>query len=224
MNRTFRLADLERSGGGAKTRFAARLTDDQGVERYELIVAGPPALIKKSFADARIEIEIDPSADKRRWSKHLGSAWKQEREAQSALSSLEDVPALFEKEPPPAPTAAKSVLISLRQLEPVGTRYFVTVGGFAVPIGVSLFFGLPPVCSTFGVLTPASGDQDLFLHLGWPPVGPIRGSRNGGTTPDVITFSTVCRLWTHFAPIWHLFGWRTGVCRTFVFGGTDIFG
>ena len=224
MNRTFQLADLEPSGKGTKTRFAARLTDDKGVERYELIVAGPPALIKKSLAKAKIEVEIDPSADKKAWEKQLGSAWKQEREAQRALSALENVPGLFEKSPPPSPTAAKSVFVSLRQLEAGGTRYRITMGGFGVPLGVSLFFGLPPVCSTFGVLIPASGDQDLFLHLGWPPFGPIRGSINGGTTPDVITFSVICRAWTHFAPIWHLFGFRTGICRTFTFGGTDIFG
>ena len=224
MNRTFRLADLEQSGRGAKSRFASRIADEQGVERYELVVAGPAALVKKSFAKAEIEVDIDPAEDKRAWSKELGDAWKQEREAQRALTTLEDVPALFAKSPPPAPTAAKSVFVSLRQLEAGGTRYRFTVGGFVLPTGVSFFFGLPPVCSTFGVLIPASGDQDLFLHLAWPPIGPIRASINGGTTPDVITFSTFCLPWTHFAPIWHLFGFRTGVCRTFTFGGTDIFG
>ena len=84
MKGTFALKDLERSGKGGKTRYSARLEDD----RYELVVAGPPEVIKKCFTEAAIEVEIDPAADKRKWAKQLGSAWKQEREAQEPVASL----------------------------------------------------------------------------------------------------------------------------------------
>jgi hypothetical protein len=227
MNRTFGLGDLERSGRGAKTRYSARLTDEKGIERYELVVAGAPELIKRAFSDeATLEVEVDPTSDKKVWTEQLGSAWRAERAGQAAVAELADVPALFKtKKPrPPAPTAAKSAFVSLRQLESGGTRYFIRFSGFAVPVGMSLFFFLPPVCSTFGTVVPASGDQDLFLHLAWPPLGPVRASVRGGTAVDAITFSTFCTLFTQFGPIWHLFGFSTGVCGTFTFGGTDVFG
>jgi hypothetical protein len=220
MKGTFALKDLERSGKGGKTRYSTRLADD----RYELVVAGPPDVLKTCFAEAAIEVEIDPAADKKKWAKQLSAAWKQEREAQEPVASLEDVPALFGKKPPPAPTAAKSGFVSLRQLEPGGTRYFVSITGLFIPIGLSLFFPLPPVCSTFGTVVPTSGDQDLLLHLAWPPIGPIRASFRKGTAVDAITFTAPCFPWTHFAPIWHLFGFGPGVCGRFSFGGTDLFG
>ena len=199
--------------------------DEKGIERYELVVAGAPELIKSALSgDARIEVEIDPTSNKKAWEEHLGSAWHAEREGHDAVAALNDMPTLSIEKPPPPPTAAKSGFVSLRQLESGGTRYFVRLTGFAVPLGMSLFFFLPPVCSTFATVAPASGDQDLFLHLAWPPLGPVRASVRGGTAVDAITFSTFCTPFTHFGPIWHLFGFRTGVCGTFAFGGTDIFG
>ena len=223
-SRTLRFEDLERTGRGARTRYLARLADATGAERYELVIAGQRAAIDRAFGKAEFDVAIDPKADKREWESRLRTAWEQEQGARRELAALEDVPGLFRKKPPAAPTAERSLFVSVRPLEPDGTRYLFTARNFAVPRFFSAFFALPPVCSTFGILTPRTGDQDLFLHLGWPPLGPVRASVRGGTSVDVVTLSVFCTLFTHFAPIFQVFGFTGGVCSSFAFGGTDIFG
>ena len=222
--RTLRLEDLEKTGRAPRARYLARVADAKGAERYELVVAGAPAAIERAFADAEFDVAIDPNADQREWEQHLRPAWEEENRARDEFAALENVPTLFKKKAPTTPTAARSVFVSLRRLEPGGTRYFITVRNFFVPRFFSFFFPLPPVCSTFGVLAPLSGDQDLFLHLGWPPLGPVRASVRGGTAVDVVTFAVFCTPFTHFGPIHQVFGFTGGVCSAFTFGGTDIFG
>jgi len=88
--------DLDRSGRGAKTRYCSRLTDEKGVKRYELVVAGAPEIIKSAFSgDSTIEVEIDLTTNKKVWDKRLGAAWQAEPEGQRAIAALDDVPALF---------------------------------------------------------------------------------------------------------------------------------
>jgi hypothetical protein len=222
--RTLRLDDLERSGRGAKTRYVARVADARGAERYELVIAGPRAAVERAFKEAELDVSIDPDTDKRGWERDLRPAWEQDQGARREFDTLEDVPALFKKKAPAAPTAERSIFVTLRPLEPGGTRYLFTARRFVVPRFFSFFFGLPPVCSTFGVLTPLTGDQDLLLHLGWPPLGPVRASVRGGTAVDVVTLSVFCTPFTHFGPIFQVFGFTSGTCSTFTFGGTDIFG
>ena len=207
-----------------ETRYVARVADAKGAERYELVIAGPRAAIEKTFGEAELDVTIDPDADKSQWERELRPAFEQEQRARSEFAAFENVPELFKKKQPTAATAARSIFVSVRPLEPGGTRYSFTARNFFVPRFFNLFFGLPPVCSTFGVLTPLSGDQDLFLHLGWPPLGPVRASVLGGTATDVVTLAVFCTPWTHFGPIFQVFGFTSGVCSRFTFGGTDIFG
>jgi hypothetical protein len=223
-SRTLRLEDLERAGRGGRTRFHTRLADASGAERYELVVAGPRATVERVLAGAEIDVAIDPKADKREWKRHFGPAWREEQRARGELASLENVPELFKKKLPPAPTAERSVFVSLRALEPDGTRYLITVRNFLVPRFAHLFFPLPLVCSTFGVLRPSSGDQDLFLHLRWPPVAAVGASTRGGTLVDVVTLSVFCTPFTQFGPIFHVFGFTSGTCSSFTFGGADFLG
>lgn len=223
-SRTLRLEDLEKTGRGPRSRYLARLADAKGAERYELVVAGPRAAVERAFADAEFDVAIDPNADQREWEQHLRPAWEAENRARDEFAALENVPALFKKKAPTSATAARSVFVSVRRLEPGGTRYLFTARNFFVPRFFSFFFGLPPVCSTFGVLTPLSGDQDLFLHLGWPPIGFVRASVRGGTAVDVVTLGVFCTPFTHFGAIYQVFGFTGGVCSAFTFGGTDIFG
>jgi hypothetical protein len=222
--RSVRIGDFEQARKGGRVRWVAPIPDASGAETHEMIVEGPRATVERSFAEAEFTVAIDPTSDKESWERQLRPARDQEQANQRGLAALENVPAFFKKKMPAAPTVAKSVFVSLRKREPGGTKYLFTVTGFPVPVGFSFFFGLPPVCSTFGVLTPATGDQDLFLHLAWPPVGPVAMSRFGGTTTDVVTFAVFCTPFTQFGPIYQVFGWATGICSTFTWGGTDIFG
>ena len=100
----------------------------------------------------------------------------------------------------------------------------MSFSNFVVPSPLSVFTALPLVCSCFGFVTPLTGDQDLFLHL-FAPSGPlVRFSVRGGTSVDVVTFSVFCTPFTMFVPWFQVFGFASGVCSNFTFGGTDIFG
>src|SRR5687767_81798 len=101
--KTLRLEDVERTGRGARTRFVTRLADASGAERYELVIAGPRAAIERSFADAELDVAIDPKADKREWERHLRPAWEEENRARSEFLALENVPGLYKKKAPAAP-------------------------------------------------------------------------------------------------------------------------
>lgn len=223
-SRTLRFEDLERTGRGARTRYRALVADATGAERYELVIAGARATIDRAFGEAEFDVAVDPKADQREWERQLRPAWEEEQSARQEFAALENIPELFKKKPPAARTAERSVFVSVRPLEPDGTRYAFTARNFFVPRFFSFFFVLPPVCSTFGVVRPLSGDQDLFLHLGWPPAAAVRASARGGTRIDVVTLSVTCMLFTHFGPIFEVFGFTSGTCSSFTFGGTDIFG
>jgi hypothetical protein len=223
--RSLRIGDFEQVRRGARVRCVAPVADTSGGLTHELVIEGPRATVERSFADAEFTLAIDPKADKKAWDSELRPVRDHEEANQRELAALENTAAFFEKKTPPPLTAAKSVFVSLRKREPGGTKYLFKVTGFPVPVGFSFLFGLPPVCSTFGVLTPATGDQDLFLYRAWPPFGGLLAfSRFGGTTTDVVTFSVVCKAFTQFVPIYQVFGWATGICSTFTWGGTDIFG
>ena len=222
--RTLRLGEFKRGEAGAQARYVARLSNAKGAESHELVIAGPDAAIERAFADAELAVGIEPNATMREWQGHLQPALEEESRARDEFAALTTISPLFKKKLPTAPTEARSVFVSLRRLEPDGTRYFFRFSNFFVPRFFSFFFALPPVCSTFGIVRPTSGDQDLFLHLGWPPLGPVRASVLGGTSVDVVTLSVFCTPFTHFAPIHQLFGFTAGVCGSYTFGGTDIFG
>lgn len=222
--RMIQLPDLEKVRGGTRSRYASRLADASGAERHELVITGPGKTIERALREAEIAIAVDPAADRQEWEQHLRPAWEEENRARDSFAAVESPPELFKKKAPSPPTAERSVFISLRSLEQEGTRYLLVISNFFVPRFTSFFFILPPVCSTFGILRPTSGDQDLFLHLGWPPAAAVRSSIRGGTTVDVVTFSVFCTFFTHFGPVHQVFGFASGVCGSFTFGGTDIFG
>jgi hypothetical protein len=158
----------------------APVADTSGGLTHELVIEGPRATVERSFADAEFTLAIDPKADKKAWDSELRTVRDHEEANQRELAALENTAAFFEKKTPPPLTAAKSVFVSLRKREPGGTKYLFKVTGFPVPVGFSFLFGLPPVCSTFGVLTPATGDQDLFLYRAWPPFGGLVASADSG--------------------------------------------
>jgi hypothetical protein len=215
-----RLAELEQVRGGKRPAFRAPLEAGDG--RYELVISGPPAVVKKAFAKAEIEVEADAKATPKSWNaeaaKRLG-----EHGIPDGIG-LADLEAGLAKKAYPAPTPATSILASLRRLEGEGTTFSFSIMGLFLPAGLSLFFGLPLVCTCFGLVAPKTGDQDILLHLGWPPIGPVRISAKGGTAVDVVTFASPCTPFTQFVPIFQIFGWTTGTCGTFAVGGADFLG
>jgi hypothetical protein len=110
-------------------------------------------------------------------------------------------------------------VVQLKRLKESGTVYGVTFPLF-VPRGVTFLFVLPPVCNTFGVLFPASGDPDLMLSLnGLSPI--VAASRLGGTARDSVSFSRFCWPWNHFFPFFRVFGFQSSACAL-VIGGFGL--
>ena len=214
-----RLQDLDRSGRGNRTRYVGKID-----RHHELVLAGSNAAITKSFAEAEFDINVDPKATKASWARELRPASEEEVAALAEVAALERPDELLAKRAPAPPKPAGAAFISVRKTGGKGTSYFVSVSNFFVPAPFSLFGVLPPVCSSFGIVRPRTGDQDLFLHL-FHPLGPVvRLSVRGGTLVDIVTFSVFCTPFTHFVPWFQVFGFTSGVCSNFTFGGSDIFG
>jgi hypothetical protein len=105
------------------------------------------------------------------------------------------------------------VFAAARPVSGDGTPFAFSFSGFFLPAGASLFVFGPFVISAFAALTPATGDQDLFLRL-FTPTGPVASaSRFGGTTRDTVAFGVPL---FPFVPVFQVFGFTTGVCSSFV--------
>src|SRR5262249_10293074 len=110
----------------------------------------------------------------------------------------------------------KSVLASVRPVGGEGTPFAFSLSGFTVPSGVSFFFFGSFVVLTLGSVVPASGDQDLFLHL-FTLAGPVvPASVFPFPTPDLVSFSIPFP----FVPVFQVLGFATGVCANFTAFGT----
>jgi hypothetical protein len=215
-----RIDDLDVSGRGIETRYVARISDTADLENYELVIAGSRSLITEAFRDSNFDIAVDREPSQI-WDQQLQEAREEE------LRSLTDF-AVFQrgmsvlKPSPSDPTSTNAVVISLRRVGDGRTHYGPLVfSNFYVPMGSSFYYGLPPVCSCFGRLQPASGDQDLYLYRawGWWNVG-LAASIHGGTTPDVVSYTIpplggVCDWRNLFVPVFRIYGYQDGVCQEF---------
>ena len=209
---TVKLTDLERVPGGRTNRLTIRVPDASSTAEYELTVVGSRAAVEGMLADATIDVTIGGGALENEWKKELEGVQRGLRESMWAATGLEDLDPLFK--PEPARLQKKNAVIaSIRPVKGHGTPFVLSVSGFTVPAGVSfVFFGLW-VASTFGRLTPATGDQDLFLHL-FTPAGPVvSSSLFGGTTTDAVAFGSP---FFPFVPVFRVSGFATGVCSSFL--------
>jgi hypothetical protein len=206
-----KLADLERTDDGDFPRFVARVADASGAEEFELRLAGPSKVVEQMLADATFDLTIDSAQDDSWVRKEFDSAHEEHRRSMWELAAFDNVEELL-KPSPRRPDRDTSVFASARPLSGEGTPFFFTASGFFVPTGVSFFLFGPFVLASFGSLRPASGDQDLILHL-FSPTGPIvSASRLGGTALDVVMFGVP---FFPFVPVFQVFGFTAGVCSTF---------
>ena len=207
-----RLEEFKRERAGARPAFMLPL--DVGRSKYELAISGPGPTVKKMFAEADIEVTIDPKGTQDTFSEQVRRAARDV--PKSGGLSLEAIEAGMKKKRAPERTLAKSVFATLQRVEGDGTFFFLALGGLAIPAGFSLFVFLPPVWSCRATVTPLTGDQDLMLLFSWPPWygGPI-SSAFGGTTTDVVSFGVPPFPGLEFVPVIRLIGFTTGICRTF---------
>ena len=217
-----RLQDFEVSGEGLETRYTLEVGD---VARdHELVITGSPELISEVFRDADLDVTIDPQRGEG-WDRQLEAARDEELRLLADFAAFSAGTSTMKTRPEES-TPANTVIVSLRRTRGHGTHYgpFV-LSNLAVPTGFSLFFGLPPVCSCFGRLQPASGDQDLYLYRAWWwwNVG-LASSAHGGTTPDAVSYTIpplggVCDWRNLFVPVFQVYGYQGGLCHEFRFEG-----
>ena len=203
-----KLADFERTDDDGFSRYVTRVPDEGGAEEFELRFAGPAEVVEKMLADATIDLTIDSTRDDSWVKDEFESTHKEHRRSMWELAGLEDIDELL-KPKPPDPDRKSSVFASVRPVSGDGTPFFFSIGGFFVPTRASLFFMGSWVLLTTASLRPASGDQDLFLHL-YSPTGPVVSSgTRGGTAGDTVSF--VLPVFP-FVPVFRVLGFAAGVC------------
>jgi hypothetical protein len=211
-----KLSEFNRSGSGARTRFVARVTDAASEEEFELTIAGPGALVKRMLGDADIDLTIDSRRTQDQVLAEFGTlAQDQRRQAMWEVAGLEDTGNLLKPAPEP-PDPKTTVFAAVRPVVGAGTPFALTVTGFFVPRLFSFFFFGSFVFTTVGSLLPATGDQDLFLHLFSPTGTTVSSSRSGGTSLDVVWFTFP---FFPYVPVFEVQGFTAGVCGTFAAHG-----
>ena len=209
------LRDFERTGDGDYSHYITRVADVGGEGYFELRLAGPSKVVERMLADTTIDLTIDSTQDVSQVRQLVESAREEHRRTMWELAGLGDIDQLL-KANPKRPDRESSVFASARPVSGEGTPFALTLPAFFVPTGVSLFFFGLPVLETAALVVPASGDQDLFLHL-FSPTGPVvSSSRLGGTSPDLAWFTFPL---LPFVPVFQVFGFAAGVCGNFTATG-----
>jgi|GraSoiStandDraft_27_1057306.scaffolds.fasta_scaffold460808_1 hypothetical protein len=213
-----RLDEFERVGEEKFPHFFTRVTDAGGKAEYELRVTGPAGLVEEVFAEASIEVVIDSESTQDEFRKGFESAQAGYRRSQWDLAALEDIDLLLKPESG-ALDRESSVFCSVRPVSEGGTPFFFTAGGVFLP--ATTHFVVVGLLSLFAsaFVVPATGDQDLSLHL-FSATGPVvSASKAGGTTPDVVGFTSVAFLPflppLPFVPVFDVVGFTTGVFGVF---------
>ncbi len=216
-----RLKELSRAGG-AVARYVAPLADVAGARQFEITISGPRRLVEKAFSDVDFEVRIDSTVKAGQVDAMTAEVWDRYARRHQQVAPVATVDDL-RKKLPTSPNPEKSVVLSLRRVEGKGTfwsAYFPTLG---IPMGVSLFFVLPPVCSCFGAVFPSAGDADLFLSLGSPFILPVSAGTKGGLAIDTVAFgSPLCWPWAQVTPWYRVLGFLPSVTDLLI-GGFSSF-
>jgi hypothetical protein len=214
-----RLDDMKRSSACRGARYLSRLTDEAGEHEYGFAVAGPERLVREVLAETDFDVAIRQGASEEEWEREMHEATRRAREVSSMGSDLECAPDFFEGDQPPAPNAESSVFVSLHDLTPGGTLFFVSFA-VGIPRGISLFFLLPSVSACGAVTMPVAGNPDLFLTLNGsgPPV--VGASTLPGASLDAV--GAVRPPWILFVPFFRIFA-VTSTTTTVNLGGWRLF-
>jgi hypothetical protein len=186
MEKTMKLGEFRKTTKGRASRLAATVADVTGAKDYELAIAGPAALIEKVLSKSDFSVTIDPGRTVDQTAKDLEREVKQRLEEFSRAAMFDDLTLLpiFKKAPVP-PAKDKTLFVSLRRTRGEGT--FWSFGfSYVLPRGSNIIVYPPALCGLTASVTPATGDQDLFLSrfLGSQIMSAVRG----GTRVDTVFF------------------------------------
>jgi hypothetical protein len=210
-----RIKDFERTVDGDHSLLITRVADEGGEGDFELRFAGPGKLVERMLAEATIELTVDSRQDESHVRQAVDADHQTHRRSMWEAASLTDVDSLL-KPAPGHPDRRNVVLASVRPVSGEGTPFVLALSTFFVPSGFSLFFFGLPVLTASALVVPATGDQDIFVHL-FSPTGPVIASSTfGGTTPDLASFFIP---FLPVVPVFQVFGFTAGVCANFTATG-----
>ena len=209
-----KLSEFTRSGR-TRTRFVTQVADAATQEDFELTIAGPAALVKRMFAEADLDLTIDSQRSQDQVAADFAPSHDELRKQMWELAGLEDTRALLKPAPEP-PDPKNTVFASARPVAGHGTPFAFAASGFFVPAGARLFLFGSFVLTAIGSLRPATGDQDLFLHLFSPTGTVVSSSIFGGTSLDLVWFTFPFLPWV---PVFEVRGFTAGVCGAFAAQG-----
>ena len=218
-----KLSEFQKVGKGNSSRLVATVADVTGAEDYELCIAGSAAAIKRVFPKSDFSVTIDPGRTVDQAAKELQQEARQRLEEFFHAAKLDDVAQwpIFKKAPVP-PAKDKTVFVSLRRVRGEGTFWGPWRFPYFLPRGFNIIVIPPPLCTLTASVTPASGDQDLFLSRGLFLASPIMSSVRGGTAVDTVFFSnpplTPCNIFTWNLLVIRIFGFTQGM-GTFMMRG-----
>lgn len=198
-----KLTDLQRSGKRG-TVYSKALSDRSGNESYELSIVGPSKLAGEVFkkCDFEIQIDVDVATDafqdssKKFLKKHLQADHLRHPEA-------EVIAGLIGRKLPGASSTKDTLIVYLCRTKGDGTFWAMFFPFLVLPPGLSLFFVLPRVWTTLGMLQPITGNPDIFLSLGAPFTAPVASGMGGVNT---VSFSGTPLPWTQFAAWYRILG------------------
>lgn len=211
-----RLSAFKEQGKARDRWLATTVKDANGKATHALELIGPSAAIRRAFRESDFEVAVNHSQRQEDWEEAAGRAFEGRAQTMGEARSITD----FMKPQAPKASPQRSAFVVLRPLEP-GRSFYVLSVGFIIPTGWSVFFVLPWACSVFGLLIPATGDEDLFLSLNGPFTPVVAASALGGLAWDRVSFSGACWPWTQFIPFFRVLGFRGGAC-SFTWGGFGV--
>lgn len=186
---TMKFEEPERVGSGEQTRYVSDVEDVYGNKDFRVSIIGPDKLIQEAFAESNLEIKIDPKGTKEDVEKVKSALLKsRSKEISAPLRSEECLQNIFTKKSIPEPTRDGSIAIFLDKIGGGrGTFYQFVIPNFNVSQGHNLYFTWVPTNYTAAVVSPNSGDPDLFLYANG---GLVDSSMKAGASSDAVDYGS----------------------------------
>ena len=91
---------MRQRGDECHARFIKQAQDVSGDEKFELTIAGPPALIRRAVVDATIELTVDSAKSEKDIQPTIEERQAEQPKATWSLAGLEEADDLFKPQPP----------------------------------------------------------------------------------------------------------------------------
>lgn len=192
-----KLTELQRSGS-RRTVYSKALSDRSNNENYELSIVGPSKLarqvLEKCDFEIQIAVDVAPNAFQQSSKKFFNKYLQADRIGHPTVEVIAD---LIDRKPPGRSATKDTLIVYLRRTKGDGTFWSMFFPFLVVPSGVTLYFVLPRVWATFGMVQPIIGNPDITLSLGAPFTPAVATGTGGGV--NTAGFVGTPFPWTQFS-------------------------